>query len=79
VPETNSYLHLSQYSSLTDIFHLSFNNKISELTQRQTNLYTEKQIKKKSKEGPLKPKSIYAQWNEASVQEIKMLSAVRDD
>jgi hypothetical protein len=58
------------------IFHLFFIKERYELIQRKINLYSEQQINNKRQEGPLKPKSVYAQWKEANAQEINLLFAV---
>ena len=39
--------------------------------QKETHRYVAQQIKKKNQEGPPKPKSVFAQWNTVSLQEIK--------
>jgi hypothetical protein len=41
------------------------------LIQKETNQYATQQINKKKQDGSLKPKSVFAQWNTASLQEIK--------
>ena len=44
--------------------------------QKETNRYATQQINKKKQEGFLKPKSVFAQWNTASLEEIKKLFSV---
>jgi hypothetical protein len=72
-------LHLFQDSSLIYlyiyIYHLFFIKERYELIQRKINLYSEQQINIRQ-EGPLKPKSVYAQWKEANAQEIHLIFAV---
>ena len=45
------------------------------LTQKETNRYATQQMNKKQ-EGPLKPKSVFAQWNTVSLQEIKKFFSI---
>jgi hypothetical protein len=47
-----------------------------ELIQRKINLYSEQQINVRRQQGPLKPKSVYAQWKESNAQEINLLFAL---
>jgi hypothetical protein len=46
------------------------------LIQKETNRYATQQINIKKQEGSLKPKSVFAQWNTASLLEIKKFFSV---
>jgi hypothetical protein len=50
--------------------------KSSKLIQKETNWYANQQINKKKQEGPLKPKSVFAQWNAVSIQDIDKLFSI---
>jgi hypothetical protein len=62
-------------SSPTDVFNLFFDNGIIAEIQSETNRYVKQQINIRKQEGPLKPKSVYAQWKEVSIHEIKIFLA----
>ena len=71
VPGINKNLHTTQDSSPREIYETFFNPDIFKLIQKETNWNAPQQINKKKQEGPLKPKSVFAQWNRVPLQEIK--------
>jgi hypothetical protein len=73
VPGINKNYQITQDSSPLDIFEIFFSTDLLKRIQNETNWYAAQQIKKKKKEGPLKSKSVFAQWNHVTLQEIKKL------
>ena len=74
VPWINKNFHITQDSSSWDIFEIFFSPEMFELIQKETDRYAVQQINKKKREGPLKLKSLFAQWNTVSLQKnIKIL------
>jgi len=76
VPGINKNYCITQDSSPWDIFEIFFSPEMFKLIQKETNRYATQQINKKKQEGSLKPKSVFAQWNTASLQEIKKFFSV---
>jgi hypothetical protein len=62
----NPNLEITEDSSPIYVFNLFFDNGIIAEIQSETNRYAKEQINIKKQEGPLKPKSMYAQWKEES-------------
>jgi hypothetical protein len=62
---------ITEDSSPLDFFCLFFDSEILTVIQNETKKYAEQQINKKKQEGPLKTKSVHAQWKEVNFQEIK--------
>jgi hypothetical protein len=56
-----------------DIFENFLRPEMIKLIQKETNRYAMQQINRMNQEGPLKPKSVFAQCNTVSLQEIKKL------
>ena len=71
VPGINKNLHINQDSSPWDVFEIFFSLEVFQLIQKETNRYAMQKTNKKKQEGPLKPKSLLAQWIRVSLQEIK--------
>jgi hypothetical protein len=71
VPGTNTNFNITQDSSPWDIFEICFIPEMFRLIQKETNWYAMQQINKKKQEGLLTPKSVFAQCNTVSLQEIK--------
>jgi hypothetical protein len=63
-------------SSPMDVFNLFFDNGIIAEIQSETNRFAKQQINIRKQEGPLKPKSVYAQWREVSTHETKIFLAI---
>jgi hypothetical protein len=76
VPGVNKNFHISEDSSPLDIFEIFFSTELLKRIQSETNRYPTQQIKKKKQEGPLKPKSVFSQWNPVTLQEIKKFFAI---
>ena len=76
VPGINKNCNITQNSSPWDIFEIFFSPEIFKLMQKETNRYATQQINKKKQEGPLTPKSVFAQWHKVSSQEIKKFFAI---
>jgi len=76
VPGINKNYCITQDSSPWDICEIFFSLEMFTLRQKETNRYATQQINKKKQEGSLKPKSVFAQWNTASLQEIKKIFSV---
>ena len=76
VPGINKNYCIAQDSSPLDIFEIFFSPEMFKLIQKETNRYATQQINKKKQEGSLKPKSVFAQWNTASLQDIKKFFSV---
>jgi hypothetical protein len=75
-PGINRNYCITQDSSPWDILEIFFSPEMFKLIQKETNRYATQKINKKKQEGSLKPKSVFAQWNTASLQEIKKLFSV---
>jgi hypothetical protein len=58
------------------MFEIFFSTELFKGIQNETNRYATQQIKKKKQEGPLKSKSVFAQWNPVALQEIKKFPAI---
>jgi hypothetical protein len=71
----NKDFHISEDSSPLDIFEIFFSTELLKGIQSETNRYATQQIKKNKQEGPLKPKSVFSQWNPVTLQEIKKFFA----
>ena len=76
VPGINKNFHITQDSSPWDIFETFFSPKIFKHIQKEMNRYATQKINKKEQEGPLKPKSIFAQWNTVLLLEIKKFFSI---
>jgi hypothetical protein len=71
VPGINKIYQITQDSSPLDILEIFFSIDLLKHTQNETSRYAAQQIKKKKQGGPLKSKSVFAQWNPVTLQEIK--------
>jgi hypothetical protein len=76
VPGINKNYQTTQDSSPLDIFEIFFSTDLFKRTRNETNRYAAQQIKKKKPEGPLKSKSVSAQWNQVTLQEINTFFSV---
>ena len=76
VPGINKKFNITEDSSPWDIFEIFFSTEMFKLIQKETNRYATQQINKKKQQGPLKPKSVFAQWNTVSLQEIKRFFSI---
>ena len=76
VPGINKNYCITQDSSPWDIFEIFFSPEMFKVIQKETNRHATQQIHKKKQEGSLKPKSVFAQWNTASLQEIEKFISV---
>jgi len=59
-----------------DISEIFFSPEMLQLIMKETNRYATQQINKKKQEDPLTPKSVSAQFNTVSLQEIKKFFAI---
>jgi hypothetical protein len=75
-PGLNPNLTIMKENSPDDFFNLFFDNEMFGDIQSETNRYAEQQINVRKHQDPLKPKSVYAQWTEISIYEIKIFFAV---
>jgi hypothetical protein len=76
VPGINENYQTTQDSSPLDIFEIFFSTDLFKRTRNETNRYAAQQIKKKKQEGPLKSKSVFAQWNQVTLQEINTFFSI---
>jgi hypothetical protein len=76
VPGINKNYKITQDSSPLDIFEIFSSTDLLKGIQSETNLYAAQQIKKNKQEGPLKSKSVFAQWNQVILQEIKKFFSI---
>jgi hypothetical protein len=71
VPGINKNFHISQDSCPLGILEIFFSTELFKRIRNEKNRYSMQQINKKKQEGPLKPKSVFAQWNPVTLQEKK--------
>jgi len=76
VPEINKNFRITEDSSPWDIFEIFFSTEMFKLIQKETNRYATQEINKKKEEGPLKPKSVFAQWNTVIARNKKFFSII---
>ena len=67
----NKNFNITRNSSPIHTFETFFSPEMFKLIQKETNRYAMQHINKKKQEGLLTPKSVFAQWNKISLQEIK--------